>query len=155
MGSGNSGLFDDAVAAVAADSRLEGVDPNRITTIGASIGADGSVNGCQAFNAHEEYQGTCLGAFSLSPGSYLGKNYGEIVNLLRQETPPKTVFCLAAKNDGNALNTCNSTEGSYFKTISYEGSAHGMQLITPSFSPAPLALFLEFLEIVYGVTLID
>jgi hypothetical protein len=154
-GPGGDGLFYDALAAVAAASALDGIDSNRITTMGASIGADGSVDGCQAFNAADEYEGTCLGAFSLSPGSYMNRDYGEMVNLLRQETPPKTVFCLAAANDGNSWNTCQSAVGDHFEATEYEGSAHGMKLISPNVSPGPLTRFLEFLQMVYGITLIN
>lgn len=154
-GPGGDGLYDDALAAVAAASTHKGVDPHRITTMGASIGADGSVDGCQAFNTAEEYEGTCLGAFSLSPGSYLNRDYGEMVNLLRQETPPKTVFCLAAANDGSSWNTCQSAEGDHFEATEYEGSAHGMKLIAPNVNPNPLARFLEFLQMVYGIALLD
>ena len=153
-GSGAEGLFNDALAAVAAASMLEGVDRDRITAAGASIGSDGSVDGCQAFNASEEYEGTCLGAFSLSPGSYLNRDYGETVNLLRQENPPKTVFCLAAASDGNSLETCLSAMGDHFESTAYEGSAHGMDLVAPNFSPGPLTRLLEFFQVVYGMTLI-
>ncbi|MCH7663127.1 MAG: hypothetical protein IH859_04570, partial [Chloroflexi bacterium] len=150
-GPGRDGLYYDALAVVAAASMLEGVDRERITTMGASIGSDGAVDGCQAFNASDEYEGTCLGAFSLSPGSYLGRDYGETVNLLRQEDPPKTVFCLAAASDGNSLNTCLSAMGDHFESTGYEGSAHGMDLIAPKFSPNPLVRLLEFFQVVYGM----
>ncbi len=153
QGLGVDGLFYDALAAVAAASMLEGVDPNRITTMGASIGSDGAVDGCQAFNASDEYEGTCLGAFSLSPGSYLNRDYGDTVDLLRQEDPPKTVYCLAAASDGNALNTCLSALGDHFESTAYEGNAHGMNLIAPKYSPGALTRLLEFFGVVYGMTL--
>lgn len=154
-GPGGDGLFYDALAAMVKASTLQDINPNKISAVGASIGSDASVNSCQAFNASEEYKGTCQGAFSLSPGNYLNRDYGESVNLLRQEIPPKTVFCLAAESDGNSLNTCQTAEGDHFEVTRYEGSAHGMNLVAPNYDPNPLMRLLEFLQTVYEITLIN
>lgn len=153
-GLGQEGLFQDALAALSAAASLPGVDRNRITAAGASIGADASVNSCQAFNAMEAAMGTCLGAFSISPGNYLGRDYGQIVGLLRSENPPKSVACAAAAGDGNALATCLSGAGPNFTSTAYEGGDHGMRLVRPDLSPNPLTLLVQFLETVYGITLI-
>lgn len=152
-GSGDEGLLQDALAALSAAASLPQVDRNRITAVGASIGADASVDSCQAFNALEVPMGMCVGAFSISPGNYLGRDYGEMVGLLRIENPPKTVVCLAAAGDGNALPTCLSASGTYFTATAYEGSDHGMRLVRPDLSPNALSLLVGFLETVYGINL--
>ena len=65
----------DAQAAMLKASELEGVDPVKIAAIGSSIGADGAIDGCAFLN--EQKPGSCQGALSLSPGSYLNLPYIE------------------------------------------------------------------------------
>ncbi len=133
----------DARAAVDAASKLEGVDKNRVVAAGASIGADGAVDGCYWMN--ETLPGTCLGAFALSPGSYLTEPYDDAARELLKDDPPREVWCLYAKRDDAALETCPTVPDA--KVIDYGlTDLHGMELITPEISPTVLEMLIEFLE---------
>jgi hypothetical protein len=133
-----AGWLQDAQAAVAAARGLEGVAPHLLVTIGASIGSDGAVDACSE---------SCLGAMSLSPGGYLGVPFADAVADLDSADPPRPVWCLAAEGDGESAPTCASATGSLYRSITYTGSAHGMQLIEPAADPNVLELVLEFLEL--------
>ena len=152
----------DTKAALIATSQLEGVDPFQISTIGASIGADGAVDGCYQFNQSVDEglaQGRCMGAFSLSPGDYLTMNYSEPVQYLNNQEPPITVVCLAAKNDGSSPAACREFEpNEEYEIYLFSGSSHGIQLLDPAQSPndPPLDLnameiYVEFLEYIYKI----
>ena len=67
------GWLLDAQAAMETAKGLPGVDPKRLVVIGASIGADGAADSCDD---------GCLGALSLSPGSYLTVPYADAVDAL-------------------------------------------------------------------------
>ncbi len=139
----------DAQAALETAVQLEGIDPTQIAAIGASIGSDGAPDGCHLFNAAHDDGSQCLGAFSLSPGSYLTLDYAEIAASLGMEDPPKPVWCLFADGDSSAANACNGASGAQYRSIGYAGSAHGMELVTPDMDPNVLGLMVEFLELVF------
>ena len=136
----------DAKAAIATASGLTGVDAARMASIGASIGADGAPDGCLLYN--QEAGSGCVGAFSLSPGNYLGMSYAEAVTGVE----PNPTWCLAAENDDSA-STCNNASGDHYRSQIYSGDAHGMILIAPDFDPLPMTLIQEFLELVFGETM--
>jgi pimeloyl-ACP methyl ester carboxylesterase len=140
----------DAKAAFAEVSLMDSTDPDRIVAIGASIGADGAADGCFLHNQESD---TCLGAFSLSPGSYLGLEYDQVVrDLDGTEVPPAVpVWCLSSEDDIPSLIACDAASGDHYQSFLYEGDAHGMQLITPSTDPNPLILIQDFLEETFGV----
>jgi hypothetical protein len=153
------GWVDDAMAAVGKAAQLEGADPARISTIGASIGADGSVDGCYTYNMAGE-EGTCLGALSLSPGNYLTNEftYAEAVEYLDDNGYP--VWCLAAENDGPSPGVCASAAGERYQSFIYSGNDHGMFLIQPNMTPTTpsvgvntMIIIQDFLEEVYGVVI--
>jgi pimeloyl-ACP methyl ester carboxylesterase len=111
----------DARAAYQAARSLPHVDTERIVGIGASIGADAVVNACEE---------GCRGAFSISPGSYLGNEYGASVSLLLEQQKP--VRCMYAVNDGPSPATCWSiAPGTYYKIFAYPGIKHGMTFFVP------------------------
>jgi dienelactone hydrolase len=122
---------------------LENVDLSRVATIGASIGADGAAVGCDAFNADTA---GCLGALSLSPGGYLKDSYPDEVVRLETATPPVPAWCLYAVGDTRSASACQNATGDLYQSTEYEGSAHGMTLLTPEFDPNPLVKVLEFLN---------
>jgi len=144
IGSDNDKTLD-AKAAFAEVSLLNTTDPNRIVAIGASIGADGAPDGCLLHNQDSD---TCLGALSLSPGSYLGMEYAGVVkDLDGSEIPPAVpVWCFAADGDIPSQMACESASGDHYKSFLYAGTDHGMQLISPSYDPNPLVLIQDFLE---------
>jgi len=113
----DGGLLD-AKAAYKFAKTLEGVDAERMAGIGSSIGSDGVVDGCAE---------GCLGALSLSPGSYLTLTYSDEVKRLDDEKKPVT--CIASESDGASFSTCNSAAGNYYKTVIYPGSDHGDELL--------------------------
>jgi hypothetical protein len=136
----------DAEAALKFARTLEGVDPNQIISIGASIGADGAIDGCAA--VLQEDPSACLGALSLSPGNYLDIPYTEMVTALGENEPPRPAWCLFDQNDIDSA-FCNEIEGrNYFKENWSDGNLHGMHLITPHLEPIPLERILEFIQLV-------
>jgi dienelactone hydrolase len=160
-GSSRQALLDDSLTAIQYASSLPGVDPHRISALGASIGADGAADGCYLFNDLGEL-GTCVGAFSLSPGDYLTDQftYQEAVSVLDLDGRP--VWCLSAVEDGGSARLCQDLMGDLARRILYAGSNHGMRLILPDYYPTDPAVELdtmqliqEFLEEVYGLTLND
>jgi hypothetical protein len=126
---------------VATARELDGVDPDSLVTIGASIGSDGAVDACTS---------GCLGALALSPGSYLGVPFADAVVMVSNEDSPKPVWCAAAEGDGESAQTCSGASGTAYRTFIYEGGAHGMMLIQPSMDPDVLELVLEFVDLALG-----
>jgi pimeloyl-ACP methyl ester carboxylesterase len=80
-------LVKDARAALKTAAGFQGVDKTRIAALGASIGADGAADGCLLYN--QEMGGGCVGAFSFSPGNYLGMQYATVVT----DLAPASVQC--------------------------------------------------------------
>jgi hypothetical protein len=138
----------DARAAMAKARELEGVEPNRIVAIGASIGSDGAVDGCDWLN--QQFPNSCLGALSLSPGGYLTVRYQDAVSDLSAEQPPKPAWCLYAQGDGESKKACKDASGENYKSVEYTGSNHGMELIQPEVEPSALQLILDFLKLTVG-----
>ena len=136
----------DAKAAFVTAAGLEGVDTTRMAALGASIGADGAPDGCLLYN--QDKGSGCVGALSLSPGSYFGMTYSTVV----ADLAPVPVWCLAAENDGESAPTCNSASGDHYRSQIYPGEDHGMMLIAPGLDPLPMILIQDFLELVFGET---
>lgn len=144
QGAGNE--TKDAKAAFVTAAGLEGVDAAHMIALGASIGADGAPDGCLLYN--QQAGSGCVGALSLSPGSYLGMDYATTVS----DLAPLPVWCLTAERDEAALTACNSvTARDGYRTIIYpEIGLHGMRLILPELAPNPMELIQDFLELVFG-----
>jgi dienelactone hydrolase len=134
------GWLLDAKAAVKTASELEGVDPQRMAAIGASIGADGAVDACGE---------GCLGGLSLSPGSYLKVDYAEAV--AAADGAGKIVWCLAGEEDAESATACRSASGDHYRMVLYVGGDHGMMLIKPGADPETLELILDFLKLTFGL----
>ncbi len=135
----------DARAAMETAAGLDGIDPGRMVAIGASIGADGAPDGC---GLHNQDGGGCLGAFSLSPGSYLTMLYADAVSALVDQETPRPVWCLYAVGDSASAEACQSAEGADYRTVEYEGGGHGMELVDPAVEPNALQLMLDFIQLV-------
>jgi len=133
----------DARAAMDTASRLEGVDPDRVLAAGASIGADGAVDGCYWMNAAQE--GTCLGAFALSPGSYLTVSYEDAAHELLKDQPARALWCLHTKRDKAALNSCRSVSGGEVVDFGPR-DLHGLELINADLEPSALDHLIQFIE---------
>ncbi|MBU0705541.1 MAG: hypothetical protein KKC18_16965 [Chloroflexi bacterium] len=143
------GWLLDAQAAMETARALEGVDPQRIVAAGASIGADGAPDGC--FWLNQQYENSCLGGFSFSPGGYLTVPYADAVNELGAEQPPKPDWCLFAVEDTDSAQACQSASGDNYRMVQYEGALHGMMLIDPNVEPDALLLLLEFMGLSLGL----
>lgn len=144
----------DSQAAMQTASELDGIDPQRIVAAGASIGADGAIDGCFWLN-QQNGSGKCLGAFSFSPGNYLGVRYSQAVKTLQEEQPPKQAWCLYGEQDGESAPTCKSASGDAYRPIAYSGDfakRHGMALIEEVVEPKTLELLLEFLTLTLGLS---
>jgi len=136
----------DAQAAVEAAYNLEGIDPTRIVTLGASIGADGAADGCAYLNASNP--GSCLGAFSLSPGDYLTLRYTDVMEELHAFEPAVITYCLYATGDTESATTCQSVAANAAgEIIAYEGNFHGLMLVQPNLDHDSMALMIEFLNV--------
>lgn len=117
--SDRAGMLEDARAALSTFRALSGVDPERIVLIGASIGADAAVDICGE---------GCIGAISLSPGSFLGTAYDAALLALGD----KPVLCVASEDDSQSAMTCrdNATLGlSDYQTQLYTGGRHGTDML--------------------------
>jgi len=143
------GWLMDAQAAMRTVHELDGIDPMRVVAIGASIGADGALDGCFWYN--DQFGNGCLGALSLSPGSYLVVPYTDAVLNLEDQTPPKPAWCFYAVADTVSSITCQSTAGEHYKTNEWEGNLHGMELIDPNLDPNAMKLMLDFLRLTFNI----
>jgi hypothetical protein len=143
------GWLLDAQAAMKTAQGLDGVDPQRIVALGASIGSDGAPDGC--FWLNTESENSCLGALSLSPGGYLTVPYADAVDALGAEQPPKPGWCLFAEEDERAVQACQSASGDHYRMVQYDGRWHGMDLIRSDVEPNTLSLILEFLTLSLGL----
>lgn len=146
----DAGLLMDAQAALAFAKTQSGAAPDRVLTIGTSVGADAAVDACVSLTDEasvaetQETQG-CVGALSLSPGSYLGVDYASAANALLADPHRLTIYCLAAEGDGVSPGTCQSVSHENFRAVIYAGNAHGVALLRPGLEPDVGALILEFL----------
>ncbi|MBI4786758.1 MAG: hypothetical protein HY782_06910 [Chloroflexi bacterium] len=145
-----NGWLLDAQAAIKTASELEGIDPLRIASIGGSIGADGAPDACFWLNA-QGGKAKCLGALSLSPGSYLRVPYADAIKALQGEQPPKPLWCFFGEQDAPSARACQSGSGSAYRTISFPGDLHAMMMIQPQVQPSALQLILDWLKLTFGV----
>jgi hypothetical protein len=140
--------LQDARAGLEAARSLDGVDPDQVVVIGASIGGDAAAGSCAAAISLDP--NACLGALSLSPGSYLGESYPDQVTLMGESTPSRPAWCFYDEGDPDAV-VCMSAEGPNYRKEGWQGgNLHGMHLITPTLDPLPLSLVVEFIEMVTG-----
>lgn len=142
------GWLLDAQASLEYAHTLEGVDPDRVVAIGASIGADGAIDGCAA--VLESAPDACLGALSLSPGNYLGLPYPDMVTTLGTNNPPRPAWCLFDKNDADSVDCTQASGENYYQESWSDGNLHGFHLLTPNLDPLPLTRIPEFLDHVLG-----
>lgn len=156
-----AGWVDDAYSAMEFAAGLEGVDPHQISALGASIGADGSVDACYLMNMNSEV-GSCVGALSLSPGNYLTDDFTYTAAADSIDLDGFPVWCLAAEGDGESPGLCRSLTGTHAEFFIYAGSDHGTMLVTPALTPAEpeldlnaMQLFQAWLDAVYGTMIED
>lgn len=118
--------------------------------IGSSIGADVVSWACYYYN--NLGNPNCVGAVSLSPGSYIDNNYATDVKNLYEADPKVPVRCVAGDGDYSA-NTCKSAEEHLENLLIYVGTgAHGTLMINPDelFDPNLLLYIQEFAAMVFG-----
>jgi hypothetical protein len=147
-GESDAGGFEstkDTKAAFVTAAGFEGVDTSRMAALGASIGADGAPDGCLLYN--QEAGSGCVGAFSLSPGNYLGMLYAIVIN----DLTPLPVWCLAADGDTYSAPVCEGVGRENYRSLIYaDTEAHGMSLISPAFEPQPMKLIQQFIGLAFG-----
>jgi hypothetical protein len=148
-----AGWVMDAKAAYKTAKEMTGVDPSQAAGLGSSIGADGVVDACS--------DAACQGAFSLSPGGYLGIPYDTAVtNLANEEwiaipepgeqTAP--IFCAASEQDIPSADACKSVTKDPYRYIIFPGELHGtLLLIAPGNPPDIGQLILDWLEFIFGI----
>jgi hypothetical protein len=143
------GWLLDAQAALEKAAELPGVNPEQIVAIGASIGADGAIDGCAWWTEQDE--AGCQGALSLSPGNYLNQSYEDMVKQLGQASPARQVWCFYDENE-TISEVCQEPSGDHFRAEGWsDGNLHGMHMLNPDLAPNPLGLFIDFFEAT-GVT---
>jgi len=109
----------DARAAYQTARQMPGVNPSQVIGLGTSIGADAVVDVCDE---------GCVGAFSISPGSFLKVEYGPAVRQLIAAGKP--VRCMYAVNDPPSPETCQSVpQVDNYKIFAYGGKKHGMTFV--------------------------
>ncbi len=141
----------DARASLEYARTLEGVDPDQVIAIGASIGADGAIDSCAAVLEFDP--DACLGALSLSPGNYLGPSYPDMVTALGANDPPRPAWCLFDKNEADSIVCTQASGDDYYQESWSNGNLHGMHLITPNLNPIPLRGFQNFWIMYWGINL--
>lgn len=116
-----AGFLMDARAAYALARTLPGVDPSRVIGIGASVGADAVVDACGEI---------CAGAFSVSPGGWLGIHYHDAAEAVLARGYP--VRCMYAAKDDPSPSTCWSVNpNDLYRIYEYPGVKHGMTFFVP------------------------
>jgi hypothetical protein len=126
----------DAKAAYQTAASLEGVYPDQVIGIGASIGADAVVDACE----------NCLAALSLSPGDYLGVPYADAVT--QMDKAGKNTWCVAAESDMTAFYRCKDLTGEHFVKQIFPSGGHAMRLFRQELNldPPMDAVILNFLQ---------
>ncbi len=138
-------LLKDARAAFKTAAGLKGVDATQIAAVGMSIGADAAADGCLLYN--QEMGKGCVGAFSFSPGNYLGMQYSTVV----ADLAPTAALCSAGELDSASAQACASARRQYYSHWNYPGNAaHGMALIAPGLDPSPMVLIQVFIGLAFG-----
>lgn len=142
-------LYSDALAAFDFAATLPGIDPQRILGIGASIGADGAIDGCAWLFAQDTPGGSCVGALSLSPGGYLGYGYADAAAYTRAQANDIVLYCVAAQNDAESAPACASA-GANVMVVNEAGADHGMDLLNTS-HPEVLDTLIDFLQATFDI----
>lgn len=139
------GWLDDAQSAVEFAYNLESVNKEKILIVGASIGADGAVDGCLYLN--EQHPNSCKGASSLSAGNYLTLDYSQTIQKLVDYTAP--AWCLYDESDAESAAVCGGFEAANYTAYIIPGG-HGMSLVRPDLEPNSLELLLDFIYMNIG-----
>ncbi len=130
----------DAQAAVAYAKTLAGANPDSIMTFGASIGADGSVDGCVPDGVRDP---ACKAAIAASPGGYAGLAFADAVGMAG-DLP---IACFAAEGDRESADACRAGEAvgaPNYQSIIFSGGWHGMQMFGLPDDPDLLTFVLDF-----------
>lgn len=115
------GALSAARSALAEFRTYEDVDGDRIVIVGASIGSDAAVDECGE---------GCIGAVSVSPGSWLDVPFTDALTALRDAQDPP-VLCITSEFDDPSPETCSSGESvglSDYDVYVYEGESHGNEM---------------------------
>jgi dienelactone hydrolase len=145
-----SGFLLDAQASLDYAKTLPNVDSSRIITMGASIGADASVDVCLSLDstaiADEQADEGCIGAMPLSPGSFLEVPYALVVTRLGEAPFNVNIHCIAAELDGNSPDLCETEAPGRHQATVYSGrNEHGIALLAEGFDPDIGQLIHDFL----------
>lgn len=144
-----AGFLMDGRAALAFGKQLQGIDPTQVITIGASIGADASVDVCLVLDgvniASNQVDQGCIGALPLSPGNFLNVDYVAAATRLGAAPHDVKIECIANLDDGNSPELCSSNIGPHHHGTVYPGNAHGVPMIQMDLTPDIGQVILDFL----------
>ena len=136
----------DAEAAMGQAATMPGIDVTTIIPIGTSIGADAAVDACLQTAPRSSIR--CAGAMSLSPGSYLEKDYQQTVQQLLELGVPVT--CFASEKDGPSAAACQSIIQEGYTFFVDPGLAHGIMMVDPEQKTNVLSEIYKFISTVRG-----
>ncbi len=139
----------DARAAIALAKTLEGVDPNRIVVIGASMFAEAGLNACIALEGAailpDQPGNGCVASLSLSPFNFYGIPFDQAAETFLKTLEDSVVWCLHAEDDYKP-ETCRAIEGlARARAIIYSGDTHGVAFIKAGLNPDFGDIMVEFL----------
>jgi dienelactone hydrolase len=138
----------DAQAALQKAAELEGVDPERITAIGSSIGADAVVAACALVNAQQP--GSCKAALSLSPCNCLKLTYRKTVEMMSKTPGSPLVWCFADETDIIKCKLAEDVGNPAFSIFEFPGGGHGNYLLRSIVEPSVMQGVLDFLDASIG-----
>lgn len=139
----------DVRAAIAQAKTFEGVDPEQVLSIGASMFADAALNGCIALDGTailpDQPGNGCVGVLSLSPFAFSGVPYDQAADAFLSTPPQPVVWCLHSTDDYQP-ETCAAIDGKeHARAQIYPGAIHGVSLLQPGFDPDVGQLLVDFL----------
>ena len=150
-----AGFLMDAQAALDFAKTLPNVDAERVITMGASIGSDASVDVCLtldgALPAADQDDKGCIAAIPLSPGSYLGPVYEDVVTRLADPPFHIRIHCFATELDGQSPELCQADLPGMVTNTVYPGrSEHGTAMLREALEPNIGEILHDFLLEVLG-----
>lgn len=144
----------DIRAAIALVKTFEGVDPDRIITLGSSMFAEAALNGCIALDGAailpDQPGSGCVGVLSISPFGFYPIPFDQATVALLNTPPQPIVWCLHAENDYQP-ETCRAIDGmERTRAEIYPGNTHGADFFQPGLNPDFGEALLEFVQTALG-----
>jgi photosystem II stability/assembly factor-like uncharacterized protein len=116
------------------------IDPERLTVLGTSVGADAALDSCFLLQDTSEY--ACQNVISASPGSYLDYNFRSVTKLLVEQQTH--VYCFASLSDADSAVQCmNDIKAANYHPFIGQGNQHGVEMFSPTYEANILETLLQ------------